>query len=373
VKVRSILWNNRMKANEVLATGRLLWMQHRRPAGIPIEFQKTYPGSEPTRQPANPVILAQDEVLDEINAGKTTSSSQEPNTAQTPARDYPGGKLSGIPPAETGKNEVLSKPVAAPGEAPAAQASAAPDTTPDSAPLDVALAHTNEAAGKNEILLTEEIDQQVEHINQAPVLYRKTTPADTGTASPAVEPSWSAADKPAVVLREPAEAPAKTAPVPKGPAAPVQAAAKPPVVKEKQEEQPLPAQTPGIHVVVKGETLYGISRKYGITTDELRNWNSLGDLPLSIGQSLKVVAPAVTSSTTPLTSAGQPLAGSPGQAGAPKGGPATHTVSIGESMYQISRRYGVTIKEIMEWNRKADFNVIPGEKLLIKAVANSRE
>ena len=89
---------------------------------------------------------------------------------------------------------------------------------------------------------------------------------------------------------------------------------------------------------------------------------------MSIGQSLKVVAPAVTSSTTPLTSGG-----SPGQASATKGGPATHTVSVGESMYQISRRYGVTIKEIMEWNRKADFNVIPGEKLLIKSVANSRE
>jgi membrane-bound lytic murein transglycosylase D len=395
VKMKSILWNNRMKANEVLATGRLLWMQHRRPANTPIEFQKTYPESEPTRKPANPVILAQDEVLDEINTDQTNSSGQEPDGAQKPARDYPGGKLSGTTPPGTGKAEAVSEPVASPGEAiataPAAGETVTPAPGPDQAPLDVALAHTNEEAGKNEILLTEEIDQQVEHINQdAHALYKKKAAADT--ASPAapvsapaaatametheplvVKPSWSAGEKPAVVLREPEEAPSKTAPVLKGPAAPVQAAAKSPVVKEAEGEKSLPVQTPGIHLVAKGDTQYGISRKYGITTDELRNWNNLGDLPLSIGQSLKVVAPAVTSSTTPLSPAGRPLAVNPDQASAPKGGPATHTVSMGESMYQISRRYGVTIKDIMEWNRKSDFNVIPGEKLLIRAVANSRD
>jgi membrane-bound lytic murein transglycosylase D len=181
------------------------------------------------------------------------------------------------------------------------------------------------------------------------------------------------ADKPAVVLRDPEATPQKAAPARQQPATPAKPMVTGPAAKEPVQQQPQPAQSPGIHVVAKGETLYGISRKYGITTDELRNWNNLGDLPLSIGQSLKVVAPAVTSSTGPLTPGGKPLAATPEPAGTSKGGPATHTVSTGESMYQISRRYGVTIKDIMEWNRKADFNVIPGEKLVIKAVANSRE
>jgi membrane-bound lytic murein transglycosylase D len=386
VKVRSILWNNRMKANEVLATGRLLWMQHRRPAHVPIEFQKTYPGTEPTRPPANPVILAQDEVLDEINADKSTASSQQPDASRQPARDYPGGKLSGTTPPAVEKAEPLfvpTTPTAPAPEAPVAQETAAPDSGPDQHPLDVALAHTNAEESKDETLLTEEIDQQVEHINQQPALYRKTPAgavpdsfpapntapasgalATTPAAAPEpleIKPDPALAAKPAVILREPAEAPKK--------AAPNKVLAASPAPQETQQE---PAASPGIHVVAKGETQYGISRKYGITTDELRTWNGLGDLPLSIGQSLKVVAPAVTSSTGPLTPAGPSLAATPAPA-APKGGPATHTVSMGESMYQISRRYGVTIKDIMEWNRKADFNVVPGEKLLIKTVSDSRD
>jgi LysM repeat protein len=41
------------------------------------------------------------------------------------------------------------------------------------------------------------------------------------------------------------------------------------------------------HTVVKGETAYGIIKKYGITIDELKKWNNLDNsLKLSIGQKL---------------------------------------------------------------------------------------
>ncbi|MGV3640203.1 MAG: LysM peptidoglycan-binding domain-containing protein [Adhaeribacter sp.] len=360
VKMKSILWNNRMKSSEVLATGRLLWMQHRRPSSIPVEFKKTYPGTEPTRSPAKPVILAQDQVLDEINADKSTASSQQPTPGQKPARDYPGGKLSGI-----------AGPAAEPEEPAASQQAEASEPAATSRPIDLALDHTNEAEAKDETLLTEEIDQQVEHINQKAPLYRKP---QTGTSTQA--PAQESGAGPELVLAKPSPAP-EAAPVVKAPAPvlqePAPAAPKTPagpVLRDPAADQPLPVQTPGIHLVAKGETLYGISRKYAISTQQLQQWNNLGDLPLSIGQSLKVVAPAVTSSSTPLSPGGPALATAP--EAAPAGGPATHTVAMGESMYQISRRYGVTIKDIMEWNRKADFTVIPGEKLLIKTVANSR-
>jgi membrane-bound lytic murein transglycosylase D len=372
VKMRSILWNNRMKANEVLATGRLLWMQHRRPSRTPVEYQKTYPEA-PTRTPANPVILAHDEVLDEINAGTATASSQQPDPSRKPAKDYPGGKLSGTtpPPAE--------------GRAAKAEAVLAPVQTAAVQPLDAALAHTNEAPAKDLILLSEEIDQQVEHINQeSPALYRKTPAAETGMAGPnapaaetheplVVKPFPAAGEIPAVVLREPAGSPAITVPVQEGAAARATGTAAGTQEPAAPKATPFAFQTPGIHVVAAGETLYGISRKYAITTGELKSWNGLGDVPLSIGQSLKVAAPPVTAAVPPLAPASQPLADGPAASGAAKAGTATHTVAMGESMYQISRRYGVTIKDIMAWNGKADFNVTPGEKLLIKVAAASRE
>lgn len=42
------------------------------------------------------------------------------------------------------------------------------------------------------------------------------------------------------------------------------------------------------HTVVKGDTLYSISRKYGLSVSELQKLNNLKDNSLSIGQTLKI-------------------------------------------------------------------------------------
>ncbi|MEJ8802846.1 LysM peptidoglycan-binding domain-containing protein [Pontibacter sp. H249] len=128
-------------------------------------------------------------------------------------------------------------------------------------------------------------------------------------------------------------------------------------------QEATPAKTGPVtefHTVAAGETLYQLSKRYNVTIDNLRAWNNLTDSNLKLGQELRVTAPeeetAEEEVTTPATE---------------KSAPATtentyHTVVAGESMYQISRKYGVTIKDVMEWNNRTDFNVKPGEKLLIK-------
>jgi len=40
--------------------------------------------------------------------------------------------------------------------------------------------------------------------------------------------------------------------------------------------------------VVKGDTLYSISRKYNISVEDLKNKNNISDNALSIGQILKI-------------------------------------------------------------------------------------
>lgn len=42
------------------------------------------------------------------------------------------------------------------------------------------------------------------------------------------------------------------------------------------------------YIVSKGDTLYSISRKYGVSVNELKSWNRLEDNTISIGQVLKV-------------------------------------------------------------------------------------
>ncbi|WP_162428667.1 LysM peptidoglycan-binding domain-containing protein [Pontibacter pudoricolor] len=121
-------------------------------------------------------------------------------------------------------------------------------------------------------------------------------------------------------------------------------------------EATLPAD--GMHTVATGETLWSISKRYNVTIDNLKAWNNLPQGVLSIGQQLRVVAPAggqTTEETIVEEAPAQTITSD-----------VYHTVEAGESLYKISRTYGVTIKEVMEWNKKADFSVKPGEKLLIK-------
>lgn len=132
------------------------------------------------------------------------------------------------------------------------------------------------------------------------------------------------------------------------------------VPAENDEEVKAEANTEvaEMHTVVSGESLYVLSRKYNVTVNELKAWNNLRSNALSIGQQLRLTPPADQVETN------QDLEEEP--AAAINGQSTQHTVVSGESLYQISRKYGVTIKDIMEWNNKSDFNVKPGDKLMIR-------
>ena len=49
--------------------------------------------------------------------------------------------------------------------------------------------------------------------------------------------------------------------------------------------------TPTYYTVVKGDTLYRISRTYGVTVEQLKRWNNLTDNIIGIGQRLIVSQP----------------------------------------------------------------------------------
>ncbi|MFL5730210.1 MAG: LysM peptidoglycan-binding domain-containing protein, partial [Cytophagaceae bacterium] len=95
-----------------------------------------------------------------------------------------------------------------------------------------------------------------------------------------------------------------------------------------------------VHMVKAGETLYSISKTYGVQADSIRKWNSLPDNNLKPGQEL-LVKPAVKSSVV-------------------------HKVVQGETLYKIARMYGVTPAEIRQWNGKTGDALETGEELIIK-------
>ena len=50
----------------------------------------------------------------------------------------------------------------------------------------------------------------------------------------------------------------------------------------------LPKSTTGTHTVVKGDTMYNISKRYNISIAQIVEWNNLSDQSVKLGQVLKI-------------------------------------------------------------------------------------
>lgn len=93
------------------------------------------------------------------------------------------------------------------------------------------------------------------------------------------------------------------------------------------------------HTVQQGETLFTIARQHGVSVANLRQWNDLADDQLTVGQTLRL----------------QP----------PSGEDITHTVEAQETLFSISKRYGVSIAEIRRWNNLEGSSLDVGQQLTI--------
>lgn len=100
------------------------------------------------------------------------------------------------------------------------------------------------------------------------------------------------------------------------------------------------------HTVSSGENLYSISRKYDVSVDDLLLWNQLERRHiLKIGQRLRVV---MASNSKKQLSTGR-----------------FYRVQVGDTLWDIARRYGVGVQELKKWNNMTDGKLQPGRKLKV--------
>jgi membrane-bound lytic murein transglycosylase D len=125
-------------------------------------------------------------------------------------------------------------------------------------------------------------------------------------------------------------------------------------------------QSNSTHTIQAGETLYSLSRQYGLTVQDLIRWNQLPAQPvLSIGQVLRLSPATATQAATEESAT---LATNEDNSRITKEEATAysyHTVAPGESMYRVARMYNVTIKDIMRWNNKDNFDLKEGERLIV--------
>jgi len=96
------------------------------------------------------------------------------------------------------------------------------------------------------------------------------------------------------------------------------------------------------HTVAKGETLYSISRLYGVKVEDIVSVNSLPDYTISEGQVLILRKANKVESNKKV-----------------------HRVQTGDTLYSISKKYGVSVEQIKQWNKLSSNSIQSGMELVV--------
>lgn len=92
------------------------------------------------------------------------------------------------------------------------------------------------------------------------------------------------------------------------------------------------------YTVQSGDTLYGISKQFGVSVDELKRINNLTSNTITKGEILKIPSTVTT---------------------------IDYVVKKGDSLYSIAKRYNTTVKDITRLNNLTSNNLTVGQLLII--------
>ncbi len=115
-----------------------------------------------------------------------------------------------------------------------------------------------------------------------------------------------------------------------------------------------------IHTVGERQTLYSIARQYGVTVDDIKAWNKVDEKDFKPGTRLVIREKGKAEpspSPAPTTEVVAPLP-------RPAGGE-VHTVAEKETLFAISRKYKVAVNDLIRWNNLKSNDLKSGQKLFV--------
>jgi len=119
------------------------------------------------------------------------------------------------------------------------------------------------------------------------------------------------------------------------------------------------------HTVRRGETIGALATRYGVSAQDIRNWNDIRGSTIYVGQVIEIFRIPDDRTMAQTQSIGTP--GVIGPVPVIRGDESTiHIVRSGETLSQIAGRYRVTVREIREWNDLSGNIIRPGQELKIQ-------
>lgn len=109
------------------------------------------------------------------------------------------------------------------------------------------------------------------------------------------------------------------------------------------------------YTVVKNDTLWGLSKKYGVSVSDLKKANGVSGHLIYVGQKLQI--PTKSTKTTK-TSASTSTVDTTST---------THTVVKGDTLWSLAKKYGVSVKALMKANNLSSSTILIGQSLNLRA------
>jgi len=106
------------------------------------------------------------------------------------------------------------------------------------------------------------------------------------------------------------------------------------------------------YIVKKGDTMGHIAEKYFITSQDIREWNNIRGSKIVVGQEL-IIRPGKKSAEINEPVKNETIAQK------------LHRVKEGESLWTISKKYEVTVKDLMNWNNLETEKIKIGDNIKI--------
>ncbi|MDA0193774.1 MAG: LysM peptidoglycan-binding domain-containing protein [Bacteroidetes bacterium] len=110
------------------------------------------------------------------------------------------------------------------------------------------------------------------------------------------------------------------------------------------------------HFVDIGETLFSISRKFGVGVNDIQVWNNLESVDLIVGQELFISIPEKTESNS----------NSQVEFNDDNNTSQHHIVTEKETLFAVSQKYGMSVDELKQMNSLSGNEISVGQKLVIK-------
>ncbi|MCD5447967.1 LysM peptidoglycan-binding domain-containing protein [Lactobacillus delbrueckii subsp. lactis] len=112
------------------------------------------------------------------------------------------------------------------------------------------------------------------------------------------------------------------------------------------------------YTVVKNDTLWGLSKKYGVSVSDLKKANGVSGHLIYVGQKLQIPTKSNKATKTAKTSTSTSTVDTTST---------THTVVKGDTLWSLAKKYGVSVSTLMKANNLSSSTILIGQSLNLRA------